>query len=99
MGDSLPKLCTTEYSLIQVKRCQGKENQDLLLLKKILEREKKKTTQPLQANWTEDLKIFDVDCDDDGDGDVIGVDGCSRHTAENEEELYGFRRKLWKQCF
>ena len=30
-------------------------------------KEKEKNSQPLPANWTEDLQIFDANCDDNGD--------------------------------
>ena len=54
------------------KRYQGKEN-----LGKIYLKEKEKNSQPLPANWTEDLQIFDANCDDNGDfiSILISLDG------------------------
>ena len=44
-----------------------KRKSRLTLCKKYLKEKEKKNSQPLPANWTEDLLIFDADCDDNGD--------------------------------
>ena len=83
-GGFIVKAVCNGVFIITGKKMPRKRKSRLTLGKKYLKEKRRKTTKPLQANWT-DLQILHANNDDDDDDGDSDVDGCSSDTAENED--------------
>ena len=57
---------TGVFIITGIKDAKEKKIKTYSWYNKLKRKRKKKTTQPTQADLTEDLQIFDADCDDNG---------------------------------